>query len=138
MSDSRPLPTVIGPTENALRALLTRTLSMTPIAGYTAWVVLNTAEKVGHESELRGAVESQLHAEPAVIDHAIADLRERGMLGADGEGITSTGAAVLESARADVRAVTQGLVGDVTEADQEATRRALDAIRRRAEQGLAR
>ena len=37
----RPIATVIGPTENALRSLLSHVLAATPINDYDEWVALN-------------------------------------------------------------------------------------------------
>ena len=66
MGTARPLPTVIGPTENVLRALLARVLSTTRIQTYSAWVVMNIVDSSDDAAE--GS------------RHMIADaLNERGM-----------------------------------------------------------
>lgn len=49
----RPLPTVIGPTENALRSLLSHILASTPINDYDEWVALTyTASRQTHSAAL--------------------------------------------------------------------------------------
>lgn len=62
MAAVRPLPTVIGPTETALRALLTKTLASTQIPGYSAWVILNVMSNADGDGTWRQAVASALRS----------------------------------------------------------------------------
>ncbi|RZS91820.1 hypothetical protein EV189_1072 [Motilibacter rhizosphaerae] len=126
----RPLPTVVGPTENALRALLDRTLSSTRIPGYHAWVVLNAVSAAGpgedwRRTALEGGGPEEIHA-------ALGRLRTAGLVGED-ETPTALGTAELTAARTSVAAVTAQLTAGIDEAEQETTRRVLDEIRRGAE-----
>lgn len=140
MTAVRPLPTVIGPTENALRALLTTTLATTSIDGYPAWVTLNMASKadVGGASDdsWRAAVADALKVPVGVVDGVVAQLRTVGLL-ADNGTLTERGAAELATAWTAVAAATSGLVAGISEADQETTRQVLDQIRRNAENALS-
>lgn len=129
----RPLPTVIGPTENALRALLTRVLISTPIGGYEEWVALNYASQ-GVE-DLPARVAEALKVDPQTGALAIEQLAVTGLFAADG--LTAKGRTELAHARAAVTAVTATLVEEITEADQQVTRRVLDTIRSRAELATA-
>ena len=132
MPSARPLPTVIGPTENALRALLGRTLSSTPIAGYSAWVVLNAVVAVDSSNGWRQRAADGLKADPDEIDRVLAELRTAGLVD-DSGALTAAGTAGLATARAAVTGTTLRLVEGIEEVEQETTRRVLDAIRRRAE-----
>lgn len=135
----RPLPTVIGPTENALRELLTQTLASTRIDDYPAWVVINAASGAGPDAP-RGSwqrgVADALKIEPDDIDTVIARLRAAGLLD-DDDTLTEAGATELAAARSVVAATTSLLVGGISDAEQESTRRVLDRIRRRAEELLS-
>lgn len=132
MTSARPLPTVIGPTENALRALLTRTLSSTLIRGYPAWVVLNAASAADSRSDWRQRAADGLKAEAGAIDEALAALRSAGLVD-DAGALTEAGNAELTTARVAVRATTLRLIEGIDETEQETTRRVLDAIRQKAE-----
>lgn len=132
---SAPLPTVIGPTENALRALLTRTLSSTMIPGYRAWVVLNAVSAAGSSNEWRQRAADGLKADPDEIEGSLAELRTAGLVDGDAT-LTAAGAAELTIAREAVAGATLLLVEGIDETEQETTRRVLDAIRRKAERLL--
>lgn len=132
MSIPRPLPSVIGPTENALRALLARTLSSTHVPGYPAWAVLNAASSADAAPRWRQTVGNSLKAEPNEIDAAVAELRAAGLLRSD-ETLTALGDEELAAARVAVRDATLRLTDGIDDAEQETTRRVLDTIRRRAE-----
>lgn len=134
MPSARPLPTVIGPTENALRALLARVLSSTPISSYPAWVVLNAAST--GEPAWRDEAANALRADLAEIDRVGAELRASGLV--DEVGIpTTTGTAELAAARATVAATTLRVVEGIDETDLETAGRVLDAVRQNAEELLS-
>lgn len=135
MPVTRPLPTVIGPTENALRALLIRTLSATRIPDYAAWVVLNAVSNDPSGGWRRSAA-AGLRAEPDEIAAVLAELVTAGLLN-DGQTVSELGAAELSTARAAVSAATLGLVEGVDESELATTRRVLDVVRHRAEAALS-
>ncbi len=132
----RPLPTVIGPTENALRALLTKLLSTTRIRTYPAWVVLNVASSAADQDQpshdWRRIAADALGGDQVTVDQAWSGLLADGLVDCDGA-LTASGAAELVVARATVAATTARLVADLTADDQAATRRVLDRLRRTAE-----
>ncbi len=139
MADARPLPTLIGPAENALRALLTRTLSATRINNYTAWVILNAASGAdaapgGHwKSEVADALKVEIDD----VDGALLELRVAGLI--DGEGaLTVLGASELARGRAEVSAATARIVQGIGDDDQMIARRVLTQVRRNAEELLRR
>lgn len=135
MPPTRPLPTVIGTTENALRALLTETLSSTRIGTYQAWVILNAASNADptapRESWHQGVADA-LKLEPGDVVEVIGGLRETGLL-SDRETLTDTGAIELAKARSEVAAITSRLTDGISNAEQDTTRLVLDRIRSNAE-----
>ena len=138
MTDTRPLPTVIGSTENALRALLVETLSTTAIPTYEAWVALNSAASAGVVTDAaawRAAVADVLAKPVSVVDGAVALLERGGLVSPDGS-LTDRGTAELASARGAVREATAPLLSGVAGADLQATLRVLDGVRQSAERGL--
>ena len=128
------LPTVIGPTENALRALLTATLSMTRIDGYPAWLVLNAASRATG-GEWRAVTADALTVPQSVVDHIAERLEREGLMDGAG-GLTDDGTRELEAARSVVARTTSRLVAGVDDVDQERVRRTLDQIRHNAEAAL--
>ena len=132
MSD-RPLPTIIGPTENALRALLVHTLADTNIASYEDWVLLNmtvggaptraiaTALRVS-ESEVQAA------ADALISQNAFSD---RSTLSANG--LTQ-----LEAGRARVAKMTELLTAGIPEEHLRLCAHVLEIVRTRAESQLSR
>ncbi|MFD2418491.1 hypothetical protein [Amycolatopsis pigmentata] len=139
MSAERALPTVIGPTENALRALLAKTLSTTAIADYEAWVTLNIVSRAAGDGadagSRRSAVADGLRQPVTAGNDVIARLRTTKLLDEDGT-LTDRGAAELAAARVAVRDVTSALVAGISDVDQETTRQVLDRIRHNAENHL--
>lgn len=121
----RPLPTLIGPAESALRALLARTLAPTAIGGYEEWVVLNIADSAGApDAALRAAASALKAGEDAVLAVA-ARMAEAGLL--DAGSLTQRGREELAAGR---RAE---LVTGIDDKDQETAAAVLDSIRIRAE-----
>lgn len=140
MADARPLPTVIGPAENALRALLTRTLSTTRIRSYPAWVVLNAAgnaDAAGAKESWQRAVGDALKVDPKVVDEAVGQLVADGLVSVSGS-LTTDGAAELAAARSAVAGTTARLVEGISEEEQATARRVLEQLRHRAEDLLSR
>jgi hypothetical protein len=132
MPVTRPLPTVIGPTENALRALLNRTLSSTRIGGYPAWVVANAASD--QDASWREGAAASLRIEPEDLAEIVGELREAGLM--DQDGLTQSGAVQLAEARSAVAAAAAHLVDGISDGDQDVARSVLDRIRGRAEELL--
>lgn len=133
MSAQRPLPTVIGPTENALRALLTKILSSTQIKTYSAWVTLNAVANAGPSSaNWQHSVAGALKVSDSDVEACLAELRGSGLL--TDEGLqTPLGIEELMQARSAVAAATARLVEDISEGDQKIVRTVLERIRDRAE-----
>ena len=127
----RSLPTVIGPTENALRALLTAALSMTRIDGYAAWVALNAASRA-EGGDWRPATADALKVPQSVVDDVADRLEIDGLVNGVG-GLTEDGARELEAGRSVVARVTSRVVVGIADVDQEQVRRTLDQIRHNAE-----
>lgn len=138
MPSNRPLPTVIGPTENALRALLVQTLAGTEIDSYHSWVVINAldfAEKTHAGRDWRTDTADALKIEPRELDAVLDRLRASHLV--DGDSLTDAGRAELHTARSAVAETTSRLVNGLDPDDQEVARRVLDHIRRSAEAMIA-
>lgn len=130
-----PLPTVIGPTENALRALLLKVLATTAIADYASWVTLNAtsnADPAAPSGHWRRVVADALKVNPTAVDEVLAELAAAGLVTTYGS-MTERGAVELAAARAEVRATTSALVAGIGESEQETTRQVLAHIRGEAE-----
>ena len=135
MPAARPLPTVIGPAENALRALLTKILSTTRIKTYTAWVILNAAsnaDATASSGNWQLAVADALKVELGEVDEVLAQLRAGGLVSNDSS-LTALGATELATGRSAVSAATSRLVDGIGEDEQTTARLVLDHIRRKAE-----
>ncbi|MBD8078678.1 hypothetical protein [Cellulosimicrobium arenosum] len=130
--NGRPLPTVVGPTENALRALLVRTLRDTEIRGYDEWVVLSmTAGGAPPHAVVRALGAPDAHVS------AVADaLARRGLL-ADRTTLTARGHDVLDAARALVGHATAPLSAGIAPEHVQITTQVLDTLRTRAEHAVA-
>ncbi|WP_028660061.1 hypothetical protein [Nocardioides insulae] len=134
MARERTLPTVIGPTENALRALLLQALATTPIRSYSEWVILNAASST--DADWRMSVADALKVDDTEIDAVLERLRLLGLL--DDDGLTPAGRAQLTDARTRVAATTSLLIEGIDADQQEQVRTVLDLLRSRAEEMLAR
>lgn len=138
MPAARPLPTVIGPAENALRALLSKILSTTRIKTYPAWVVLNAASNADASASGGNwppAVADALKVQLDDVEQILEQLRAAGLVGNDGS-LTALGATELATGRSAVSAATSQLVDGVGEEEQATARRVLDHVRRKAEELL--
>ncbi len=139
--NDRPLPTVIGPTENALRRLLHKTLVGSPIGNYAQWVAMNYADREPLDaSEFTVRVAEELKDSPQSINREVQQLVSGGLLQASAAGYTLTqfGRNALREGRKLVRSATARLMDGVAELDVEATVRTLDRVRANAERELAR
>lgn len=133
---ARPLPTVIGPTENALRALLARILSTTRIKTYPAWVILNAVSEAGDapsDGDWKRAVADALKIELSEVEGGIAQLCAAGLVGGEGS-LTTLGTTELALARAAVSSATSRLVDGIGEEEQAIARDVLDHVRRKADE----
>ncbi len=126
----RPLPTVIGPTENALRNLLSQVLASTTIDDYDEWVALNCISNHKGTGVL-AALAAALKIENNAAENTIERLTNRGLV-AD-LALTPAGEAQLLRTRDSLAAMTDTLVAGIDEADQQTTRTVLDTVRERAE-----
>ncbi|WP_342618034.1 hypothetical protein [Rhodoferax sp. GW822-FHT02A01] len=138
MPVSRPLPSVIGPAENALRALLTKTLSTTAIKTYPGWVCLNALSKASvtpSNGNWRLAVADALKVELGEVEGVLDQLRATGLVGND-DMPTALGETELAKGRSTVSRATSCLVEGIGEEEQETVRQVLDQIRRKAEELL--
>ena len=137
----RTLPTVIGPTENALRALLVRLLAATPLGSYEQWAALNLADRgAGDEPALVGAVADGLATDVSTATGVLRALGDTGLLDrVDGTWRPSpAGAALLTRVRAHVAEATARVVDGLPEADVATAVRVLDHVRERAHAELTR
>ena len=131
----RSLPQVTGPTENALRAVLDRQLSGSALPSYLGWVCMNLAQSATSRADLKMHVQRETHCTPGEASATVADLTDRGLIGAGGHP-TSSGNAELDAIRLRVRVTTQNLVEGIPEEELSITTRVLDTVRRRAEELL--
>src|SRR5579875_411133 len=129
---TRPLPPVIGATENALRALLNGVLAESSIGGFHEWVYLNIQE--GANDPLRA---EELIADSLTQGHdAVAAIRTRlvdaGLLDVDGS-LTALGREQLRSCRELVAQITQTLTDGIDPAAAQTTIETLATVRSRAQ-----
>lgn len=132
----QPLPTVIGPTENALRALLTATLNESSIGEYVHWVALNAASREDRPTNWRGDVANSLKVSADVVDAAVDDLCAWGLVEDAGD-LTARGHQQLTLARGAVRSLTAQVVAGISESDLQTADRVLRAVQGNAERLLA-
>jgi hypothetical protein len=136
MSNERPLPIMIGSTENSLRALLSKILSTSRIRTYPAWVVLNAASRSETASkDWRSDVADALKVELEIVDNLIDQLADAGLVG-DGGLPTSFGMSELAKGRSAVSAATSRLIDGISHEAQTTVRQVLDQVRRRADEML--
>jgi hypothetical protein len=136
MSNARPLPPLIGRTENALRPLLVKILSTTSIKTYPAWVVLNAASSADGAQPpetWKHAAADALKFEPDRLDAIIDELHVADLLGRNGA-LTEQGLAELTRTRSVVSATTARLVEGLDDEAQDTARLVLDHILRKAEE----
>ncbi len=140
MSTARPLPSVIGPAENALRALLTKILSTTRIKTYPAWVILSAvsnADAATSGENWQLAIAGVLKVGLNEVDDVLAQLRAAGLVSNDGSPrLSALGAAELATGQSAVSAATSRLVDGISEEEQTTARQVLDHVRRKADELL--
>lgn len=138
MPDTRPLPTVIGPTENALRALLVGVLVPTRITGYAEWVAINAAaaHAATPGAPWKESLGESLGIAPDAVDAVLDRLAAAGLLGRD-SALTPLGTAELTHARAAVSAATALVMEGIGDDELQAARRVLDLVRARAQELVA-
>lgn len=135
---SAPLTRHIGTTERTLQALLNRRLSAANISfpEWTALVFISSGASSAADLTDRMVAGAVVPRE-AVAD-VVAALRRRDLVSADGPlALTEAGRATYATLRAEVDRNVSDLMTGLPEADVEATRRTLDALRDRAAALLA-
>ena len=133
---ARPLPTVVGATENALRKLLTHALAGSRIGGYDEWVYLNVQEQAGDPARVEELVADALKAPREVVAAARDRLVDAGLLDVEGS-LTGSGREELHRCRDTVTEITRALTAGIDPAVVQATIDTLDIVRTRAEQLFA-
>lgn len=133
----RPLPTVVGPTENALRALLMRLLATTPLDCYEQWAALNLVDRhTGDDKALERVVVEALAVDDTEAATILRTLDDLGLLhrvnGAWRP--SSAGADLLSLERQRVAAVTARLLDGIAATDLVTAVRVLDQVRERAQE----
>ncbi len=133
----RPLPTVVGPTENALRALLTRLLATTPLDHYEQWAALNLVDgNIGDDRAVLDVVVDGLVVDEPHAWTVLRSLEDLGLLHrVNGAWRPSpAGAGLLSLERQRVGAVTTRLLDGIAAADLVTAVRVLDQVRERAQE----
>jgi hypothetical protein len=133
----RPLPTVVGPTENALRALLMQLLATTPLDSYEQWAVLNLVDRhSGDDKALVDVVVEGLVVDDTEARTILRTLDDRGLLHrVNGAWRPSpVGADLLSLERQRVAAVTARLLDGIAATDLVTAVRVLDQVRERAQE----
>jgi hypothetical protein len=133
---TRPLPTVVGPTEKALRTLLGRILTVTNIGGYAEWVYLNIRSAAGDGVQVDMPVADALKQPVADVMLVRQRLESRGLIDPVG-GLTQSGQDELRHGRELVAAMTEKLTDGIDPARLEVAADVLDTVRRRAEEELS-
>jgi hypothetical protein len=133
---ARPLPTVIGPTENALRALLGRVLSPTTIGGYAGWVYLNIRDGFDIHAEVDQQVADTLKQPVAEVLSVRQRLAAAGLVDTTGR-LTPLGHEQLHQGRELVAAMTDKLTDGIDAQSLKVAAEVLDTVRNRAENELS-
>jgi hypothetical protein len=130
------LPTLVGPTENALRSLLQRILAATQITGYVEWVYLNVRDSSDADAQVDELVADALKQPISDVLAARQRLAAEGLIDAAGA-LTSLGQDQLLHGRALVGAATKKLTEGIPRAQLEVTAEVLETVRRRAQAELS-
>ncbi len=133
---ARPLPPVIGATENALRPLLAHALAGSLIGGYDEWVYLNIQERADDPARVEELVADALNQPCETVAAARTRLVDAGLLDTEGL-LTGSGREQLNLCRELVSETTQALTAGIDPAAVQTTIDTLDAVRARAEQLFA-
>jgi hypothetical protein len=128
----KPLPQVIGPTEDALRALLNQQLAGSRIPGYLTWVCLNLSAGSSSRATLEAMLGAETKCRPDAAAATVEELVALGLLVNDGHP-TPDGQVELAAVRRRVQGTTAELVAGVSEEDIARAILVLDHVRERAE-----
>ncbi|HMF81926.1 MAG TPA: MarR family transcriptional regulator [Acidimicrobiia bacterium] len=137
-------PQIIGQAENALRALLERTLASTGLA-YRHWVALSVIAGSGtpvDESELVARIEGVLKADEVAARGVIADLRAADVVQPVPDNrslirLTDAGRALHRDVREAIGPIVSGLFRDIPADDLRTAGRVLTLVTDRADEALA-
>ena len=133
---ARPLPPVVGATENALRPLLTHALAGSLIGGYDEWVYLTVQQRADDSARAEELEADALKQAGEVVAAARTRLVDAGLLDSDGL-LTGLGREQVTRCRDRVSEVTQALTAGIDPAAVQTTIHTLDMVRTRAEQLFA-
>lgn len=138
---ARPLPAVIGSTENALRALLLQLLAATPLDGDREWVALNLVDRSADDgTSPLDVVGGGLGLGESDVVSLLRSLEGKGLLhrAQDDWRISPRGTEVLTGGRERVAAATAHLVDGIADADLATAVRVLDRVREQADKQRSR
>jgi len=131
----------MGRTENALRALLMRTLTGTPVHSYEEWVTLNLIDsRAGGVDDDAEALRGVLAVDRASARFLLDDLVARGLLLKHDERnhvLSRDGSDLLADLRSAVAGTSRRMLDGLALDDLAVTVRTLDRIRARADHELA-
>lgn len=130
---TRPLPPVIGATENALRPLLAHVLAGSLIGGFDEWVYLNIRDGADDPTRVEELVADALKQPREVVATIRTRLVDASLLDADGS-LTAIGREQLSNRRGLVAQTTEALTVGIDPAAVQTTIETLDTVRTRAEQ----
>ena len=123
----RALPTVIGPTENALRSLLQSILTPSEVDNDREWAYLNLTAGGTPQS----AILSTMGITSAELLAIRVSLAARSLIDGKGE-LTPSGLEALAQLRPKVAEMTERLMKGIDDTEAQAAVRVLDAIRHNA------
>ena len=130
-TDNRPLPTVIGPTKKSLDALLEDTLQSSAIPGHDEWVYLNVVASGAPTA----AIQTALQRSAEEVTTLGKSLIEQGLLTAPSV-FSEHGREEFTAAQSLLNKRTSWLTDGISAADQNTTRKVLDALRANARKAL--
>lgn len=133
---ARPLPPIVGATENALRPLLTQIVARSPIGGYDEWVYLNVRDTADDPAQVENLVADALKRSRDDVGAARTRLSEAGLLDTQGA-LTPAAREQLTRCRELVAQTTQTLTSGIDPAAVQTTIETLEIVRTRAEELLA-
>jgi hypothetical protein len=137
----RPLPAVLGSTENALRSLLADLLRTTELAGYEEWVALTLVDRHGSdETAVLDAISSSLAVDADAGRDLLHSLEGKGILHRPDISLrlSPRGAALFQETRQRVTATTAPLLEGIAAEDLATTTTVLEQLEARARDARAR
>lgn len=138
-TSARPLPMVVGRTENALRALLMRSLEGTQLAGYEEWVALNLVDgRTEGGVDVLDSVCRQLGLDRGRAALLLDALVARGLVTCErtSYAVSRDGSTLLATLRPAVAGVSRRVVEGLLVEDLDVAIRVLDRLRVEAEREL--